>query len=584
VHAIIGLRQRRWSNLIFAVNAASVAAVAGFELALMQAGTPVEYGTILRWMHLAIFATVVSLVLFVRAFFGAGRPWLAAAAIAARGTALLVNFLRRPNLNYVEITGLHRVPFLGEDVTVAVGTMSSWTRLGELASAVLLLFLLDATVTVWRRGEPRRADIVGGSTILFVLGAVAPTAFILRGIVALPYTISFAYLGIVAAMGYELTSEVLKASRLEGELRVADNRLALAADAASLGFWSWDVARDEVWMTPRGRALRGFGLEERLDSARFMSVVHAKDREGLRRVLEAALARRGEFDHEYRIVPPGGEVRWIALHGAAGPDPADGRLRVQGVSIDVSARKQAEEEARRRQNELAHLSRVTMLGELSGSLAHELNQPLTAILSNAQAAQRFLEKGEFDEIRDILADIVDEDRHAGEVIRRLRLLLRKGEVQFEPIEPAALVDDVVKLMRSDLVAHGVRMTTEIPGALPHVRGDRVQVQQVLVNLVSNACDAMSSREAEERLLTLSIHPDGPAVRVSVADAGCGLAAEEVERIFEPFVTTKSLGMGLGLTVCRTIVSAHGGRLWASNNDGPGATFHFTLPVAEVAER
>ena len=589
VHALIGLRQGRRANVLFAVNALSIATVAAFELALMRTTTTSDYGSILRWMHVALFALVASFVLFVRAFFRAGKPWLAGLAVASRGIALIVNFLHPPNLNFVEITGLRRVPILGEDVSVAIGQVSRWTRLGEVASLLLLLFLLDAAITVWKRGERQRAAVVGGSMVLFVLGAAGPTAFVHWGMAAIPYTISIAYLGIVAAMGYELTSDVLRASALsrelastESALQETDRRLALAADAASLGFWSWDVPRDEIWMTPRGRALRGLAPDERLDSARFFSTIHREDRSGVREALESAAARGGEFDHEYRIVRPDGEVRWIALHGAGG---ADGRQRLRGASIDVTARRQAEAEAKRRQNEVAHLARVTMLGELSGSLAHELNQPLTAILSNAQAAQRFLDEGNLEEIREILADIVEEDRHAGEVIRRLRLLLRKGEVQLEALELASLVDDVVKLMRSDLVAQGVRMTIEIPDGLPNVRGDRVQVQQVLVNLVTNGCDAMAARENGERSLTLAVGPDGPAaVRISVTDAGCGLPAGEIERVFEPFVTTKSQGMGLGLTVCRTIVTAHGGRLWATNNAGPGATFQFTLPVFEETPR
>ena len=329
VHALIGLRQGRRANVLFAVNALSIATVAAFELALMRATTTSDYGSILRWMHVALFALVASFVLFVRAFFRAGKPWLAGMAVASRGFALIVNFLHPPNLNFVEITGLRRVPILGEDVSVAIGQVSRWTRLGELASLLLLLFLLDAAITVWKRGERQRAAVVGGSMVLFVLGAAGPTAFVHWGMAAIPYTISIAYLGIVAAMGYELTSDVLRASALsrelastESALQETDRRLALAADAASLGFWSWDVPRDEIWMTPRGRVLRGLAPDERLDSARFFSTIHREDRSGVREALEPAAARGGEFDHEYRIVRPDGEVRWIALHGAGGADRA----------------------------------------------------------------------------------------------------------------------------------------------------------------------------------------------------------------------------------------------------------------------
>jgi two-component system, cell cycle sensor histidine kinase and response regulator CckA len=260
----------------------------------------------------------------------------------------------------------------------------------------------------------------------------------------------------------------------------------------------------------------------------------------------------------------------------------DGKPHLVGIAIDISVRKRAEQEIQQQRNELAHLSRVTMLGELSGSLAHELNQPLTAILSNAQAAQRFLahDTPDFAELRDILADIVAEDKRAGEVIRRLRLLLKKGEVQHQPFDLNEVVWEVLKLVRSDLVNQGVVVQTELAPALPAVNSDRVQLQQVLLNLVMNACDAMAGNLAADRKLIIrTALAGGEGIRVSVADRGVGLGAENLEKVFEPFFTTKAQGMGLGLSVCRTIISAHGGKLGAANNPERGATFSFTLPAS-----
>jgi C4-dicarboxylate-specific signal transduction histidine kinase len=255
---------------------------------------------------------------------------------------------------------------------------------------------------------------------------------------------------------------------------------------------------------------------------------------------------------------------------------------MRGVSLDITARKQAELEVQQQRNELAHLSRVTMLGELSGSLAHELNQPLTAILSNAQAALRFLahENADLNEVREILSDIVNEDKRAGEVIRRLRLLLKKGEVQHQPLDVNEVVMEVLKLVRSDLVNQGVTMHTNLAPDLPVLQGDRVQLQQVLLNLVMNACDAMATTARDDRQIILRTDlSEASAVRISVADCGDGIAPDKLDQVFEPFVTSKSHGMGLGLAVCRTIITAHGGRLWASNNPQRGATFHFTLTFA-----
>ena len=239
------------------------------------------------------------------------------------------------------------------------------------------------------------------------------------------------------------------------------------------------------------------------------------------------------------------------------------------------------ERTARQQKELAHLSRVTMLGELSGSMAHELNQPLAAILSNAQAGLRFLARGDADltEVREILQDIVDQDKRAGEVIRRLRALLKKGEVHRQPLDVNDIAQEVLTLVESDLVNHGVTTSTDLAADLPMVTGDRVQLEQVLLNLVMNASDAMSSKPAGDRRLTVRTErsrEDG--VCVSVSDRGTGMAPDAEARVFEPFFTTKPQGLGLGLSVCRTIITAHGGTLSAANNPDEGATFGFTLPA------
>jgi two-component system sensor kinase FixL len=261
---------------------------------------------------------------------------------------------------------------------------------------------------------------------------------------------------------------------------------------------------------------------------------------------------------------------------------AEGLLVLASI-IDISERKRAELEAARQRTEMAHLSRVTTLGELSGSLAHELNLPLGAILSNAQAAQRMLANGKTDlaELREILNEIVSEDKHAGEVIRRVRLWLQKGEVQQHSLSINKVVKDVLKLIRIDLINQNVIVNIQLARNLPAITGDPVQLQQVLVNLVVNACDAMAECDIAGRRLVICTGPEnrGSAVIVSVIDMGGGVPKEKMEQIFEPFFTTKGKGMGLGLSVCRSIITAHHGKLWATNNADRGATFHFTLPIA-----
>ena len=305
-----------------------------------------------------------------------------------------------------------------------------------------------------------------------------------------------------------------------------------------------------------------------------MERIHPDDRETVEREVRHALANRSDYAGEFRAVLPDGTLRWIASRGRGYADANGTPIRMVGAAIDITERKRSEAALLRQRSELAHLSRVAMLGELSGSMAHELNQPLTAILSNAQAAQRFLagEEADLGEVRDILADIVAEDKRAGEIIRRLRLLLKKGEVQHQPLNVNEVVQEVLKLVRSDLVNQNVTTQTELAPDLPVVHGDRVQLQQVLLNLVMNGCEAMAGTEKSARQLTIRTdRSEDGSVRVSVADCGPGIAPEKLEQIFESFYTTKPQGMGLGLTVCRTIITAHHGKLWATSKPGRGAT-------------
>jgi len=252
----------------------------------------------------------------------------------------------------------------------------------------------------------------------------------------------------------------------------------------------------------------------------------------------------------------------------------------------VTERKRTEKEAQQQRQELAHLTRVGIVGELSGAIAHELSQPLTAILANAQAGQRFLAANDDgrQDLAEILSDIVRGAKHAGSVIRRLRALLKRDETHFGVINLNRVISEVLDLARHEFVSRSVRVETHLAPGLPPVRADRVGLQQVLLNLLMNACDAMNGIQSGNRLVTISssVDPQG-SIRVSISDCGQGIWAGHEERIFDSFFTTKEHGLGLGLSVCRSIVKAHAGRLWAENNPTGGATFHFALPVPKQAQ-
>jgi two-component system sensor kinase FixL len=502
---------------------------------------------------------------------------------------LILNFILTPNINFRAITSIRHFPsWGGEIVSVPVGMPNPWGLLSNVSLLLLLIFSVDATITVWRRGDRQRALVVGGSMIL---GAIVAwhVPLVIWGVIDVPFFLSFAYSGIVLAMGYELSNDMLQTAQLaqqleasEADLRETQQRMELAASAAELGMWMWDIARNEIWITDKGRALFGFAPSEKLDFDRFQSRLHPEDRESMHKAVKHSLRTGAEYRCDYRVLLPDGQLRWIAGRGHVEFNGAGQPVRMRGASLDITKRKQAEEQAERQRNEMAHLSRVSTLGELSGSIAHELNLPLSSILSNAQAAQRVLAHGDADlaELRAILNDIVSEDKHAGEVIRRLQLFLKKGEVRRHSLNINEVVEDVLTLIRSDLVNRKVTVDTELARNLPMVTGDAVQLQQVLVNLVVNACDAMSDCTTPERrlLIRTAIDTGSSAVLLSVRDRGDSIPEEKLEQIFEPFFTTKEKGMGLGLSVCRTIITAHQGKLWATNNPDRGATFHFSLPV------
>ena len=227
-----------------------------------------------------------------------------------------------------------------------------------------------------------------------------------------------------------------------------------------------------------------------------------------------------------------------------------------------------------------------MMGELAASLAHELNQPLTAILSNAQAALRFMATNppDLEEVREILKEIVQDDSRASDIIGRIRALVKKEDIEFATVDLAGVVSDVMMLVHSDAVLHNVRISFEANSDLPPVCGDPVQLQQVILNLLLNAFDALKGCPAHDRRILLRVErEDGNKLKVTVRDSGMGLNSDDFNKLFQPFFTTKRDGLGIGLSICRSIVQAHGGRMWAKNDPGYGTTFCFTVPVAKSHE-
>jgi C4-dicarboxylate-specific signal transduction histidine kinase len=259
---------------------------------------------------------------------------------------------------------------------------------------------------------------------------------------------------------------------------------------------------------------------------------------------------------------------------------------ITALLVQLQRRRRAEEESKRLFHDLAHVSRVAVMGELTASLAHELNQPLGAILRNAEAAEIFLrsEEPDLDEVRAILTDIRKDDRRAGAVIDRLRSMLKRRNFQSTNLEMGELIAETLSLVRSDAATRQVALCADIAESLPSAVGDRVQLQQVLLNLVMNGIDAMSEQPEGQRRIVVAARPvDAGKMEVSVRDSGAGLAEADKTKLFDSFFTSKAHGLGMGLSICRTIVEAHGGHIVAENNAEGGATFRFTLPTVAASQ-
>src|SRR5437016_4689293 len=365
-YCVVWCKQRdNWVHLLFSSSAVAAAAIAAFELAMMHAQTVGRYEALLRWIHVPVWVLVVSFVGFVRLYLHAGRSWLAWGICALRTLVLILNFIFTPNLNYRQITSLRQFSWGGgEIISVPIGVANPWGLLSSVSLLLLLIFFVDSTITVWRRGDRRRALVVGGSMIF---GAILAwhVPLVMWGIIDIPFFLCFAYSGIVAAMAYELSYDLLHAAQLarrlqasEADLRETQERMELAASAAELGMWMWDIVRNEIWITDKGRALFGFEPSEKLDFHRLRSRLHPEDREFVLQAIENSLHTGAEYEAEYRVLLADGQVRWIAGRGRVEFNSNGQPARMRGASVDITKRKQAEELAARQRNEMAHLSRV----------------------------------------------------------------------------------------------------------------------------------------------------------------------------------------------------------------------------------
>jgi len=383
-----------------------------------------------------------------------------------------------------------------------------------------------------------------------------------------------------------LAAVIRERVRAEKDARRSEEQLGLALDAVRLGRWEWELAGAHSTPSetaPRPVAINADGAAD--SPTRFLQAVHPDDRQMVSRAIVEAIGHSGVLEVEFRTGDERTGTRWMLAKGKTLDDDAERPSRMVGITVDISDRKRTDLQIREQQRALAHRDRVSLAGELSVALAHEINQPLAAILTNARAAKRFLmhDPPDLEQVRESLDAIADDDQRAAAVIRRLHAVLKTEQVRWQPVSINAVITEVIGIARADAIARGVSLVTELMEGLPPVAGDRHQLQQLLLHLVNNACEAMASTAIGARRLSVvtSLDASGGVV-VSVTDTGKGIPADQVEQIFEPFVSSKPGGLGLGLTISRSIVDAHGGRLWAAEAQHGGGSISFTIPAASAS--
>src|SRR5438876_1419589 len=340
IYFVVWCKQRdSWVHLLFSSSAVAAAAISAFELWMMNASTVEQYQLSVRWVHVPTWLLTLSFVAFVQFYLHAGRRWLAWSIYSLRTLVLILNFIFPVSINFRAITDIYHFSWAGEIFSVPVGVPNPWSLISNFSLLLLLIFSVDATITVWRRGDRRRALLVGGSMIFgAILASHAP--LVIWGLVEVPFFLGFTYTATVVAMGYELSNDMARSASLTRELEISEERFNLAADSANLGMWEWDLNKDEIWVTPGRRAQLGFPVSGRITSEQLISRWHPDDRDKVRQALKEAVQSGKDYDAEFRILLTDGSVRWIASRGRVQLNREGKPTRLLGVSMDVTARRE----------------------------------------------------------------------------------------------------------------------------------------------------------------------------------------------------------------------------------------------------
>jgi len=562
VYLLVWSQNRRsWANLCFFFTVIGVLGLAVVEMITMHTESPEAYGRAIWWAHLVYAIGFLGSLGFIHFYFGTGRRWLLALAIGLRLLTVLANLTTGVNAHITVIHSVQKIAFLGEQVSVlGEWVPSPWQFLPLLSSLVQFVYVMDASIRLWRTGshESRsRALVVGGALALFIVIVVGQSWLVVEGVLRMPFILSFPFLGVVLAMGYELSKDVLRAAHVSRELRESEQRMTLATEAAHLGIWSRDLARNEIWTSDKWRELFGFTKAERLDLECFMQRLHPDDQDRVRQVLANA-EDTGRYESEYRVLLPNGQIRWIASRGRV--EFRGGRPVIRGASLDITARRQAEEAAKSLSGRLIHAQEDERM-RLARELHDDLNQSLALLAIELDMFGR-KPSATHSEVGERMRNLSEQVRAISSNVHRLSHELHPAKLEQLGLEAA-----VRGLCRELGAARNIAIEFE-PHAVPRIVPDEIAlclyriVQEGLQNVIKHSGSATAKVElmSNENELCLI-----------VSDQGCG---------FDSMVATG--GGSLGLVSMRERVRLVRGQISVESRKGEGTRIKVQVPLGEWA--
>jgi PAS domain S-box-containing protein len=548
---------------------------------------PVAYHwpTVLLSLFAAILASVIALYVVSRQKMGGFRA-VAGSVLMGAGIA---------SMHYIGMAAM-RLPAICQFNSFLVVLSVAFAVLISLAALWIAFHFRDEKTGIgWEKLAG--AVVMGAAIPVMHYTGMAAASFTPSGMPAdLSHAVSISTLGTagIAAVTFIVLGLALLTSSVdrrfaaqtlelqEEKLQRSEAYLAEAQRLTHTGSWAWGVAEGgALHLSDEWYRIYGFdpengppAFEERRQRT------HPEDRAKWQGAIDRAIAEKSGYEVEFRILLPDGSVKHIHTVGHPVLNASGDLVQFVGSSTDITERKHAEEALRQAQTDLAHASRVTTMGELTASLAHEVNQPIAAAVTDANTCLRWLmrDQPDVEEAREAASRVVKDATRAAEIIARVRLVFKKGVAQRELVDVNELIGEMIILLRNEISRHSISVRTEMAEALPQVMGDRVQLQQVMMNLMMNGIDAMKDVDGTRELIISSQRAENEQLMVSVSDTGVGLPSQQADRIFDAFFSTKAHGTGMGLRISRSIVESHGGRLWAADNSPCGASFQLILPL------